>query len=124
MRAGPFPALLPEQLSSLTEYYEIRKGEPERIAGFDSQALVLEPKDGMRYGHKFWAESATGLLLKARMVNERHNVVEQFSFTQLIIGSGSHSRHGASHRSTCASRNGGSTGSPTTRSAKSSPAGR
>ncbi|MEO8164235.1 MAG: MucB/RseB C-terminal domain-containing protein [Betaproteobacteria bacterium] len=82
-----FPALLPEQLSSLTEYYEIRKAETERIGGFESQALVLEPKDGMRYGHKFWADTASGLLLKARMFSERHNVVEQFSFTQLTIGS-------------------------------------
>jgi len=83
-----FPALLPEQLSSLAEYYEIRKGETERIGGFDSQALVLEPKDELRYGHKFWADAASGLLLKARMISERHNVVEQFSFTQLRIGAG------------------------------------
>ncbi len=81
-----FPALLPEQLSSLAEYYEIRKAESVRIGGFDSQALVLAPKDGMRYGHKFWADTASGLLLKARMFNERHHVVEQFSFTQLTIG--------------------------------------
>ena len=83
-----FPALLPEQLSSLTEYYEIRMGEPERISGFDAQALVLEPRDGMRYGHKFWADISSGLLLKARMLSERHNVVEQFSFTQVVIGAG------------------------------------
>lgn len=81
-----FPALLPEQISSITEHYQIRKGEPERIAGHDSEALVLEPRDGLRYGHKFWAETSSGLLLKARMVDERHNVVEQFSFTQLTIG--------------------------------------
>lgn len=83
-----FPALLPEQLSSLAEYYEIRKGDPERIGGFDAQSLVLEPRDGMRYGHKFWADNATGLLLRARMLSERHDVVEQFSFTQLTIGTG------------------------------------
>lgn len=83
-----FPALLPEHLSSLTEYYEIRKAESERIGGFNSQALVLEPKDGLRYGHKFWADTASGLLLKARMLSERHSVVEQFSFTQVTIGSG------------------------------------
>ena len=81
-----FPALLPEQLSSLTEFYEIRKGESERIGGFDSQALVLEPKDAMRYGHKFWADTASGLLLKARVLGEHHQVVEQFSFTQVVIG--------------------------------------
>jgi sigma-E factor negative regulatory protein RseB len=83
-----FPALLPEDISSITEHYQIRKGNTERIAGFDSHAVVLEPRDGLRYGHKFWAESRTGLLLKARMEDERHTVVEQFSFTQLAIGSG------------------------------------
>lgn len=83
-----FPALLPEQLSALTDYYEIRKAETERIAGHDAQALVLLPKDGMRYGHKLWADAESGLLLKARMVNERHHAVEQFTFTQVTIGAG------------------------------------
>lgn len=83
-----FPALLPERLNSLTEFYRIRKGDAERIAGHDTQPLMLEPKDGLRYGHKLWADSATGLLLRARMINERNQVVEQFTFTQLAIGSG------------------------------------
>ncbi len=83
-----FPAILPEQLSALTEYYEIRRGEVERIAGHDAQALVLEPKDGLRYGHKLWADVETGLLLKARMLNEKSHAVEQFTFTQLSIGTG------------------------------------
>jgi sigma-E factor negative regulatory protein RseB len=82
-----FPALLPDQLSSLTEYYQLRKGEHERIAGYDSQALLLQPRDGFRYGHKLWVEAASGLLLKARMVDENDHVVEQFVFTQLSIGS-------------------------------------
>ncbi|UCH46839.1 MAG: MucB/RseB C-terminal domain-containing protein [Betaproteobacteria bacterium] len=83
-----FPALLPEQLSAITQYYTVRMGRPERVAGFDSQAVVLEPKDGMRYGHKLWAESDSGLLLKALTLNEERHVVEQFAFTQLNIGSG------------------------------------
>ena len=83
-----FPALLPEQLNSITEFYTVRKGRPKRIAGFNSQAVILEPKDGMRYGHKLWAEADSGLLLKALTVDEEHQVVEQFAFTQLNIGSG------------------------------------
>ncbi len=83
-----FPALLPEQINSITEFYQVRKGEPERIAGYDSQALVLEPKDGIRYGHELWAEASSGLLLKARMINNRNQAVEQFAFTQLTIGPG------------------------------------
>ena len=83
-----FPALIPEQLNSIARYYTIRMGDAKRIAGFDSQEVMLEPKDGMRYGHRLWAERNTGLLLKARTLNERREVVEQFAFTQLTIGSG------------------------------------
>ncbi|HTS52653.1 MAG TPA: MucB/RseB C-terminal domain-containing protein [Burkholderiales bacterium] len=87
-RRNSFPALLPDQLSHLTEHYQLRKGDQERIAGYDAQALVLEPRDGFRYGHKLWADVNTGLLLKARMLDERGHVVEQSVFTQLSIGSG------------------------------------
>ena len=80
-----FPALLPDQLSMLTEHYELRKGGQERIAGYDAQALILEPRDQFRYGHRLWAELQTGLLLKARMVNERNQVLEQFHFTEVAI---------------------------------------
>lgn len=80
-----FPALLPERLAALTENYQLRKGGRERVAGYDSQALILEPRDGFRYGHKLWAELRTGLLLKARMLNEYRQVIEQFHFTQVQI---------------------------------------
>ncbi len=82
----PFPALLPEQLSNLSESYLIKLGGHERIAGFDCQALLLEPKDGLRYGHHLWAETKSGLLLKASMLDEKNDVVEQMTFTQLNIG--------------------------------------
>ena len=85
-RRNSFPALLPDQLAHLTEHYSLRKGELERIAGCDAQALLLEPRDGFRYGHKLWADASTGLLLKARMFDEKGHVVEQSVFTQLLIG--------------------------------------
>ena len=47
---------------------------------------MFEPQDGLRYGHKFWADATTGLLLKARIIDERGEVVEQFAFTDLAIG--------------------------------------
>jgi sigma-E factor negative regulatory protein RseB len=86
-RAGRklFPGLLPRQLSILTEYYHLRKGGQERIAGHDSQALILLPRDEFRYGHKLWAELNSGLLLKAKMLNEHDKVVEQFQFTEITI---------------------------------------
>lgn len=85
-QAKAFPALLPERLSSLSESYNIRLGGHDRVAGFDCQVLFLEPKDGMRYGHRLWADAATGLLVKSVMVDEQGAAVEQFAFTQLAIG--------------------------------------
>jgi sigma-E factor negative regulatory protein RseB len=81
-----FPSLLPQQLSTLAEYYNFRKAETARIAGLETQAYVFEPKDGMRYGHKFWADTATGLLLKARLLGEKNETIEQFAFTDIQIG--------------------------------------
>jgi sigma-E factor negative regulatory protein RseB len=81
-----FPSLLPQQLNALAAHYFFRKGELARIAGLETQAFVFEPKDGLRYGHKFWADIASGLLLKARLLNEKNESIEQFAFIDIQIG--------------------------------------
>ena len=81
-----FPAILPAQIRELADNYVIRKGEVERVAGYDCQVLMLEPKDNMRYGHRLCADMTTGMLLKAKTVDERGGMLEQFHFTQLQIG--------------------------------------
>jgi sigma-E factor negative regulatory protein RseB len=81
-----FPAILPGQIRDLSENYVIRKGEVERVAGYDCQVIVLTPKDKMRYGHRLWADVATGMLLKAKTFDERNSPVETFEFVQLQLG--------------------------------------
>jgi sigma-E factor negative regulatory protein RseB len=81
-----FPKLLPGNLQDISEHYEVSKGGVERIAGYDCQAIVLEPKDKMRYGHKLWADTNTGMLLKSQTLDDKNAVVEQFAFTQIAIG--------------------------------------
>jgi sigma-E factor negative regulatory protein RseB len=81
-----FPSLSVQQQRSLVEYYEFKRAEAGRVAGIEAQAVVFEPKDGLRYARKFWADTATGLLLKARVMNERSEPVEQFAFTDIAIG--------------------------------------
>ena len=81
-----FPSLSPPQQKALAEFYDFRKAETGRVAGIETQAWVFEPKDALRYGHKFWVDSATGLLVKARIVDDRNGVVEQFAFTEITIG--------------------------------------
>ncbi len=86
--ARHFPALLPDQLSGIADNYVVKKGEQDRVAGFDCQVIALDPKDNLRYGHKFCAELATGLPLRARMYSDKNEMVESFAFTQLTIGNG------------------------------------
>lgn len=87
-----FPAILAANPSELTEFYNVRKGEVGRVAGHDCQAIILEPKDNLRYGYKLWAEKSTGLLLRAQTLNEKREVVEQIAFTQISIGNIDRSR--------------------------------
>ncbi len=81
-----FPAILDANPADLANYYNIKKAETGRVAGFECQAVALEPKDNLRYGYKLWAEKSTGLLLRAQTFNDRSEVVEQIAFTHVAIG--------------------------------------
>lgn len=81
-----FPAIVAANPAELAKYYIIRKGEPGRIAGYVSQSVELNPKDGLRYGYKLWAEKSTGLLLRAQTLNEKKEVIEQIAFAEISIG--------------------------------------
>ena len=80
-----FPSLSAEQQQSLARYYDFRVVGEDRVGGRAVQVVVFEPRDGLRYGHRFWSDGATGLLLKARVLNERGEPVEQFAFSDLTI---------------------------------------
>jgi sigma-E factor negative regulatory protein RseB len=81
-----FPALLPERINALARHYDISLGETRRIAGYDCQAVVLSPRDNLRYGYKLYADVNTGMLLRAVTLDAAGEQVEQFSFTQLALG--------------------------------------
>jgi sigma-E factor negative regulatory protein RseB len=81
-----FPSLLPAGLGSLPDHYSIRSGGIGRVAGVKSRAVLLEPRDDLRYGHEFWMDEANGLLLKATLVGERGETLESFAFTQVKVG--------------------------------------
>lgn len=81
-----FPALSGEALGDIGNNYRVRLGEIERVAGLESQLLVLEPKDSLRYGHMLWADRNSGLLLRTRTIDEKGGLIEQFAFTQIQIG--------------------------------------
>lgn len=81
-----FPSLLPKPIGDLGQYYDIKLGHRGRVAERDAQQIVLEPRDEYRFGHTFWIDSASGLLLKASTLDEKKKMVDQYAFTQIEIG--------------------------------------
>lgn len=81
-----FHSLLPANFADQAMHYNLRNGEMGKVAGFDCHSVILEPKDNLRYGYKLCAEQNSGLLLRAQAINEYNEVVEQITFTELMIG--------------------------------------
>lgn len=83
---GRFPALLPDQLSTLSENYQVKEAGLERVAGYNAQVILFQPRDSLRFAHKIWVHTDTGLLLKAAVLDDKNQIIEQYAFTQLKIG--------------------------------------
>ena len=81
-----FPALLPERITALARHYDITLGETRRIANYDCQEVVLTPRDNLRYGYKLYADTNSGMLVRAVTIDSAGEQIEQFTFTQLTIG--------------------------------------
>lgn len=80
-----FPALLPDSLTVLKKNYHIQIAGSGRVAGRAALAAQIKPRDAYRYGYVLWADKSTGLLLKASLIDESGNVIEQYMFTQISI---------------------------------------
>ncbi len=81
-----FPALLPGQVNALLENYSVKVGGTGRVTGIPCQKIILDPKDSYRYRHQLCADNVSGMLLKASILNDRHEVLAQTVFTQVSIG--------------------------------------
>jgi sigma-E factor negative regulatory protein RseB len=84
---GAFPQSLPDQLASLNDNYLVKEAGQERVAGYNTQVVVFQSRDNLRYTHKIWVHTDSGLLLKSAVLNDKKQVVEQYAFTELKFGS-------------------------------------
>jgi sigma-E factor negative regulatory protein RseB len=82
----PFPSLLTGTEEQLFERYELLSEGPGRVAGFDAAVFLLRPRDNARFAQRLWAESGSGLLLRADVVAADGRVLETSAFTEVTIG--------------------------------------
>lgn len=81
-----FPAILGVGADSIAASYDVKLGKSERVLGYECQWIRLEPKDAMRYAQRVCSEVSTGLIVRAKTLNEQRQVIEQYTFTDLKLG--------------------------------------
>ncbi|MBK8323418.1 MAG: MucB/RseB C-terminal domain-containing protein [Betaproteobacteria bacterium] len=81
-----FPAVVAGPVASIAENYTVKLGEVERVLGQDCRWIHLDPRDALRYAQRLCAELGSGLVMRARTLSRKGQVIEQFTFTDLRMG--------------------------------------
>lgn len=74
-----------KHLTKVEQYYLLKMGEKDRIAGRPARIVVVNPKDEYRYGYRLWLDESTGLLLRSDLMAIDGRVIEQVMFTSMNI---------------------------------------
>lgn len=80
-----FPSLVGTPDSSVGNLYGVRVVGKDRVAGFDADVVVLEPRDNLRFGYRIWSERNSGLAIKLQTIDGENRVVEQSAFSELQL---------------------------------------
>lgn len=81
-----FPSVLSGSAEQIFERYELLAEGSGRVAGHEAAILLLRPRDEMRFAQRLWADRATGLLLRADVLDAGGRVLESAAFSEVSIG--------------------------------------
>jgi len=79
------PTFVPEDILKLSKFYDIEMIGRDRIAGYPSVIISIEPKDKMRYGYRIWLEEDSGMVLRSDIMEADGKVMEQMMFTEISL---------------------------------------
>ena len=82
---GVFPNLLQSNDSSIAQFYRVQVIGGERVAGYVSDVVQLQPQDELRFGYRIWTEKKTGLVVKLQILDVAGRVLEQAAFSELQL---------------------------------------
>ena len=80
---GAFPHLLQASGADIPAFYTARQIGSERVAGFDADVVLLQPKDKLRFGYRIWSEKKTGLAITLQTLDTDGRILEQAAFSEL-----------------------------------------
>lgn len=83
------PGLFPEGFQSaesrISDFYKLRRGGTERVAGVEADVSLLLPRDALRFGYRVWTERKNGLVVKLQTLDTDGRVLEQAAFSELQL---------------------------------------
>jgi sigma-E factor negative regulatory protein RseB len=81
-----FPDLLPEIAAPLANWYAVRTGAQDRVAGKDCANVEIIPRDIYRWGYVLCIDPNTGFPLRAVMTNASGQPLMHYSFAEIKLG--------------------------------------
>ena len=80
-----FLGRLKDNFKDFVDYYSFAIDGEERVAGRMTRILLVQPKDGYRYGYRLWIDQENYLLLKSELVGADNQVFEQMMFANISV---------------------------------------
>jgi sigma-E factor negative regulatory protein RseB len=66
--------------------YRMRFAGTERVAGMTTRVIEIRPRDQFRYGHRFWLEERTGMLLRSALLDHAGRNLQKLTFVDIELG--------------------------------------
>ena len=82
---GVFPQFLQSTDGRIADFYAVRTGGVERVAGVEADIVTLQPKDALRFGYRVWTERKRGLVVKLQTLDLDGKVLEQAACSELQL---------------------------------------
>ena len=72
-------------LEAISDHYLVHPLGAARVAGRQTDVVGIIPRDGLRYGYRFYLDRESGLPLKTDLMGQRAEPIEQIMFTSLTL---------------------------------------
>lgn len=82
---SPFYAAILTATEGFSKHYQLSVSGGDRVAGRQTEVLMLMPRDQFRYGYNLWVDRETGLLLKSDLIGRDEVPIEQFLYTSISL---------------------------------------
>jgi sigma-E factor negative regulatory protein RseB len=81
-----FPSLFRAPADVIAQSYDVKLGNLENVLGYQCRWIELDPRDSKRFPERLCSEAATGLVVRAKTLSLKGQVIEQYTFTDLRLG--------------------------------------